>query len=233
MLKLNKGLHFNILTIFAIVFVCVYLYYTISDLKKVAVEVKKHTQDITNIATSLATLNKHIEDLKKKGSASTSESCRVVPKVTVTAATVTASDKGKGVSASPITNSADDVLSYDTKVDDEEEAEEEEDNDSVSTNDVKNLLSSIPDEHDADDENDDNDDVDVEVEEDVLVAVENTLNTEPVTETSSVVSVPKSYKDLSVDELKQQSYDDLKKYCKDNGLSTKGTKDVIIQRIKA
>ena len=64
MLKLNKGLHFNILTIFAIVFVCVYLYYTISDLKKVAVEVKKHSQDITNIATSLATLNKHIEDLK-------------------------------------------------------------------------------------------------------------------------------------------------------------------------
>lgn len=77
MLKVNKGVHFNILTIFAIVFVCVYLYYTISDLKKIAVEVKKHSQDIQNIVASLTTLTKEVGDLKKCAAASRASKVQV------------------------------------------------------------------------------------------------------------------------------------------------------------
>lgn len=179
MLKLNKSIHFNILCIFAIVFVCVYLYYTITDVKKIAVEVKKHGQDITNIITSLATITKELGDLKKKAaSCSVGGVCKVNPVVTAQEIVETAVEEEVVV----------------------------EDNDSVNTDEVKNLLSDIPDDEDIPD-----------VSHDVL----------------EESTTKKDYKSLSVEELKQEKYDDLKDYCKTNGINAKGTKDVLIQRIKA
>lgn len=115
MLKVNKSVHFNILTIFAIVFVCVYLYYAISDLKKIAVEVKKHGQDIANIVASLTTLSKEVGDLKKCASA-----CKA-PKVHVTVSEAPA--------APPPTS--------ETRLSSSDDAS------SVDTDDVKNLLGDI------------------------------------------------------------------------------------------
>ena len=175
MLKLNKSIHFNILCIFAIVFVCVYLYYTITDVKKIAVEVKKHGQDIANIITSLATITKELGDLKKKAAAcSVGGVCQIKPVIT-----------------------AQEVL--------ETVEEEEQDDDSVNTDEVKNLLSDIPDDEGTPD-----------VAQDILEEESSTKN----------------YKSMSVEELKQEKYDDLKEYCKTNGINAKGTKDVLIQRIK-
>ncbi len=177
MLKLNKSIHFNILCIFAIVFVCVYLYYTITDVKKIAVEVKKHGQDITNIITSLATITKELGDLKKKAAVcSTSGVCKIAPVVT-----------------------AQEVVEH----------EVQEDNESVNTDEVKNLLSDIPD-----------DEGNVDDPQDVL---------EEELESTTV----KDYKSMSVEELKLEKYDDIKEYCKTNSINAKGTKDVLIQRIKA
>jgi hypothetical protein len=68
MMKLNKTVHIMILLTFAIVFVVIYLYYTINDLKKLSVETKKNAQDIQSVVTTLNALNKAINDLRIKES---------------------------------------------------------------------------------------------------------------------------------------------------------------------
>jgi hypothetical protein len=182
MLKLNKSIHFNILCIFAIVFVCVYLYYTITDVKKIAVEVKKHGQDIPNIVTSLATITKELGELKKKAAAcSVGGVCQVKP-----------------------------VITAQEVVEQEEPESEPDDDDSVATEDVKHLLSDIPDDEGNDD------------------TAPDVLEEEFLEETSA-----KDYKSMSAEELKHEKYDDLKEYCKNNNINAKGTKDVLIQRIRA
>ena len=236
MLKLDKSIHFNILTIFAIVFVCVYLYYTISDLKKIAVEVKKHSQDITNIITNLATLNKDIADIKKNnggscqvGGAETAASAKkpaaVVPKVTVTAVK-TSADVAAGA-AEAATTTTDNAVYDDQDLLNEIDAV---DADSVNTIEVKKMLSCLP-------GDDDDDDLDESPVTDVLATVEDVPSHElaDALEGSPYLAEENtlSLKDLSVDELKKQTLDTLKTYCKENNLSTRGTKDTLIQLIKA
>ena len=242
MLKLDKSIHFNILTIFAIVFVCVYLYYTISDLKKIAVEVKKHSQDITNIITNLATLNKDIADIKKNNggscqvgasgaeiAASAKKPSAVVPKVTVTAVK-TSADVAAGAAATATTTTDNavyddqDLLNEIDAADAADAADAEAaDADSVNTIEVKKMLSCLP----GDDDDDD-------LDENPVAAVlkhelADALEGSPYLAEESTISL----KDLSVDELKKQTLDTLKTYCKENNLSTRGTKDTLIQLIKA
>lgn len=71
MLKINKTTHIMILSVFAIVFIVVYLYYTINDVKKLSAEVKKNsaditklTQDIQNAMTVITNLNSDILEVK-------------------------------------------------------------------------------------------------------------------------------------------------------------------------
>ena len=243
MLKLDKSIHFNILTIFAIVFVCVYLYYTISDLKKIAVEVKKHSQDITNIITNLATLNKDIADIKKNNggtcqvgaggaesaASAAKKAAAVVPKVTVTAVKTSADAAAASVVAAT-TTTTDNAVYDDQDLLNEIEAADAADADSVNTIEVKKMLSCLP-------GDDDDDDLDESPVADVLATVEDVpsheladaLEGSPYLADESTLSL----KDLSVDELKKQTLDTLKTYCKENNLSTRGTKDVLIQLIKA
>lgn len=238
MLKLDKSIHFNILTIFAIVFVCVYLYYTISDLKKIAVEVKKHSQDITNIITNLATLNKDTADIKKNnggtcqvvagGADSAKKAAAVVPKVTVTAVKTSAAGAATAAAATTTTDNAvyddQDLLNEIDAADAAEAADAEAaDADSVNTIEVKKMLSCLP----GDDDDDD-------LDENPVAAVlkhelADALEGSPYLAEESTLSL----KDLSVDELKKQTLDTLKTYCKENNLSTRGTKDTLIQLIKA
>ena len=203
MLKLNKSVHFNILCIFAIVFVCVYLYYTIIDVKKIAVETKKNAQDVQNLITSIATLTKEVSELKKKaagvcavgggGAGAAVASCKlpvmnVTPKVVVSDA----------VPGEPLAGV---------------------DNESVNTDDVKNLLGDIP---------DDDDEVDGVVE----PVVDGGCDVEDdILESVTIKQEPKDYKLMSEDELKKEKYEDLKDYCRRINLSIKGNKDAIIQRI--
>lgn len=218
MLKLNKSVHFNILCIFAIVFVCVYLYYTIADVKKIAVETKKNSQDVQNLITSISTLTKEVTELKKRcsvvggacavvGGAAAAASCKlpvmnVTPKVVV-------SDAVPGIPAT-VAGAAHDA-------------------DSVNTEDVKNLLGDIPD----DDEDCGDDDDDGLVEQVVGVELgEGGCDVEDdILESVTMKQEPKDYKLMSEEELKKERYEDLKDYCKRINLSFKGTKDAIIQRI--
>jgi len=251
MIKLDKSIHFNILTIFAIVFVCVYLYYTISDLKKIAVEVKKHSQDITNIITNLATLNKDIADIKKNnggscqvGGGDAKKPAAVVPKVTVTAVKPSADAKAEaeaegersaGERSAGERSSAASLKTTDNAVYDDQDllneidAADAADADSVNTIEVKKMLSCLPGDNDDDDLDESPvndvlaDDVPIHELADALVA--------DITDTTG--NVTPSLKYLSVDELKKQTLDTLKNYCKENNLSTRGTKDVLIQLIKS
>jgi hypothetical protein len=224
MLKLNKSVHFNILTIFAIVFVCVYLYYTISDVKKIAIEVKKHSQDIANMITSLTTLSKEMADLKKKPmtpvSSATVGKMNITPQITISPVMPSKTDGGSTDATNVSTEEHVAFNNYETdEVDETEETDEtadEEVESSVGTEDVKNLLNDMPEDDDC---SEDNDDVN-----EVLELSMAPTNVDPVV-------VEKSMKSMTPEQLKSESYDDLKKYCKDNGLSTKGKKDELIQRI--
>lgn len=207
MLKLNKSVHFNILCIFAIVFVCVYLYYTIIDVKKIAVETKKNAQDVQNLITSIATLTKEVSELKKK------------------AAGVCAVGGGGGAGAAvaacklPVMNVTPKVVVSDAVPGEPPAAASAQDNDSVNTDDVKNLLGDIP---------DDDDEVDGVVE----PVVDGGCDVEDdILESVTMKQEPKDYKLMSEDELKKEKYEDLKDYCRRINLSIKGNKDAIIQRI--
>lgn len=60
MFKLNKSTHMLILMTFTIVFVVVYMYYMIRDVKKIYAEVNKHGQDIA----SLQKVSNEIQEIK-------------------------------------------------------------------------------------------------------------------------------------------------------------------------
>jgi len=180
-MKLNKSVHFNLLCVVAIVFVCVYLYYTISDVKKVAIEVHKHSDE-------LAVLAKELAELKKKAAACSGVGGGVCAKPTVDlnklmveavaaavaggeAAPVVVTEEGEGAAAS-IAN----------------------------TEDMKKFL------EDADTAEVPAEEVQVEV---------------------------KNYAAMTLEELKNQKHEDLREYCRANGISAKGTKEVLAARILA
>ena len=202
MLKLaNKSVHFNILTVFAIVFVCVYLYFAISDMKKLAVEVKKNAQDVTSIVTTLGTLTKELSELKKKVTSTTAPnfSGAKVPNVVIT--------------PQPQVAVAEQKVSKDVQPVTEDDACD--DSDSIDTNDVKQLLSDIPDAEDGDDDAHD-DDLQMDAVDDILGKNEETPE-------KPQQDITVTYKSLTLEQLKDK--------CREKGLSIKGNKDTLVQRL--
>jgi hypothetical protein len=72
MLKITKSTHLIILSVLSMIFVMIYLYYMIQDIKKMDTEIKrisgetvKITQDIQNLVTTISTFNKDLASLKK------------------------------------------------------------------------------------------------------------------------------------------------------------------------
>ena len=59
-MKFNKLTHISIITLFAIIFIVVYLYYTISDVKRIHKEVNKLSIDIQKIDASIASMKASI-----------------------------------------------------------------------------------------------------------------------------------------------------------------------------
>lgn len=134
MMKINKSIHFMILLTFAIVFVVFYLYYTINDVKKLSIELKKTSQDVQTIATNLASINKTITELKT--------SCAVSVKQVVTnPVNVVVKDR------------ANTLIDTDPSVENDEEDEEDEDEENdITHNDMKKLLLNEIDDDDDDDD---------------------------------------------------------------------------------
>lgn len=85
MIKINKTTHIMILSVFAIVFIVVYLYYTVNDVKKLSIEVKKNsaditklTQDIQNAMNVLTNLNNDVLEVKGKSIGTSNASVALV-----------------------------------------------------------------------------------------------------------------------------------------------------------
>jgi hypothetical protein len=206
-MKFNKLTHLTIVVVLAITFIVVYLYYTIRDVKKIHVEVQKLTTHITDMNTSIANITSTLIPLLNSSQLPAndpvpSNQCAYVPKVQVQ----------------------------------EQEQELVDDESSVNSQELKTIMETIDDdgkEIETPTEQFINDVANLEDVEDIIE--EQTLQDAPKTLDITKVSealLEVDYKTLSVDDLKKVSYEQLRKYCKTNGINYKGTKDVLIYRIK-
>ena len=66
-MKINGSTHMTILISFAIVFVGLYLYYTISDVRKMAVDFKRLSVEVSTLTTNVTTLVKDVSTLQQSG----------------------------------------------------------------------------------------------------------------------------------------------------------------------
>ena len=64
-MKINTSTHLTILFTFAIIFVVIYLYYTIMDVRKISLDIKKLSQDITKLNNELTEIKKTSVDVNK------------------------------------------------------------------------------------------------------------------------------------------------------------------------
>lgn len=190
-MKLNKSVHFNLLCVVAIVFVCVYLYYTISDVKKIAGEVRKHTDEITVLA-------KELGELKKKAATCTVGGACAKPTVDLNKLMVEAVAAASGAV----------------------EVEESIGN----TEDMKKFLADAAEASEA---------AALDAESANEAAAEGVTDVTVVEAEGEAEGAQKNFAQMSSDELKKQKYEDLREYCRSNGMNAKGTKDVLVARILA
>jgi hypothetical protein len=213
-MKFNKLTHLTIVVVLAIVFIVVYLYYTIRDVKKIHNEVQKLTANITDMNTSITNITSTLIPLL---SSSQNQTQRLNQRDVVL-------EGGEQCAYVPTT---DNVVDDESSVNSQElktimETIEDEEKEVVTEtqqyiNDVANL--------------DDIKDVEEMInEEQTLKDAPKTLDITKVMEVTETTSTDFSV--LSVDELKKVSYEQLRKYCKNNDINYKGTKDVLIYRIK-
>lgn len=211
-MKFNKFTHLTIVLVLAIVFIVVYLYYTIRDVKKIHNEVQKLTTNITDMNTSIANITSTLIPLLNNSHSQTinqrdvvlegGNQCVYVPKMDNVV------DDGSSVNSQELKTIMETI---------ENEGKEAVTETQQYVNDVANL--------------DDIKDVEeLNNEEQTLQDAARTLDVTELTEVSETTN--EDFGVLSVDELKKVSYEQLRKYCKNNGINYKGTKDVLIYRIK-
>lgn len=209
-MKFNKLTHLTVVVVLAITFIVVYLYYTIRDVKKIHSEVQKLTTHITDMNNSIANITSTIIPLLKSSQVQGNEllgevnQCVYIPKLQEPEPVNVEDDESS-------VNSQELKTIMETIDDDGKELETAEMPTEQFINDVANLA-----------------DIEDIVEEKTLEDAPKTLDITKVTEPVQEVD----FKSLSVDDLKKMSYEQLRKYCKTNGINYKGTKDVLIYRIK-
>lgn len=208
--------HLSIFVVLSIVFIVVYLYYTISDVKKVHAEVKKITQDVEALSKSINNITTSI-----------------MPLLTVPAPSQPQYSPAEFVSAvvQPTVSVVENVSikQQEVTVDDVSTADSEE---------IQNLMETIDDEEKTQEEG---------TSEEVVVTKE---EPEPVAETPANIDISKldvndtqtvepsvnatvDLRTLSVEDLKTKvSYEDMRRFLKSMNMNVKGTKEVLIQRIK-
>lgn len=214
-MKFAKLNHMSIITLFAIAFIVVYLYYTISDVKKIHSEVKKMGQDIDKLNQSITNITTSI-----------------LPMLTFpTTPTTTSVSQSQGVAQEPRqTLNLQQTNNYTQQYNDDDE-------DSVCSQELTKIMETIEDDEgnvNIDDKNvldlksqkdeieNDNENVAMfDIEASPLVVEEPSLSQQNVN-----ISL------LSVEDMKKVSYNEIRKYCKLNNIDDKGTKEVLIYRIK-
>jgi hypothetical protein len=64
-MKINSSTHITILVTFALIFVVIYLYYTITDVRKLSLELKKVSVDVQTLSNSFTKLNGELLEVQK------------------------------------------------------------------------------------------------------------------------------------------------------------------------
>lgn len=204
-MKFTKMTHLSIIVVLAIMFIVVYLYYTISDVKKIHNEVSKLSQDIEKMNHSIASITSTIMPLLTGPAPVAYPSA--AGQCEMPASAVCVRDP---VKASVVPQQQMDTVS------------------SVDSQELNTIMETIDDEH----------------EEDATVSSQplDITNLPPSAEsdTNASLDATVSMSDdviadlaaLPLEDLKKASYEDIRKYCKANNISYKGSKDVLIYRIK-
>jgi hypothetical protein len=215
MMKFAKLNHMSIITLFAIAFIVVYLYYTISDVKKIHSEVRRMGQDIDKLNQSITNITTTILPMLTFPSASPLN----IPEVKQTSNVHT-----KEHTLPPSKKNI-------VEVDNEDVA-------SVGSHELTKIMETIDvdDDIDVDIGADINEDTKYNIDtSDAIVPIEdvqeNTTNQEGV-EPSVVGDEVIDIGALSAEDLKKVPYNSIRKYCKLNNIDDKGSKEVLIYRIK-
>lgn len=205
-MKFSKLNHLSILTLFAIGFIVVYLYYTISDVKKIHNEVKRMSQDIDK-------LNQGISNITTS----------IIPMLSLSCPTETPQASHKQVVSSSINNNISSTSPIEV-VDDEASVGSQELTKIMETIDDEDMELDITQKYDIDG-------ID-EKEQEPVVLTEDTI---PNINIPSLVVQPSTTVDiasLTAEELKKVPYNDIKKHCKKHNIDDKGSKEILIYRIK-
>ena len=116
MFKFNKGTHLTILATFAIVFIVIYLYFTITDLRKLQGEVTRLRTKVSALEESAAT-SSQVDSCPVQKPPTLVETVPTAPIVTAAATTTTSPEDNESVLTEDIKKLLDDA-------DDEQENEE-------------------------------------------------------------------------------------------------------------
>lgn len=233
MFKLDKNVHLLILLCFALIFVVIYLYYTILDVRKLQKELVKSNDELNALKGSLSkydAMTKEVEALKGKLG---------VPVISLSK-DVSPGTKEHSANPIPIVQ----VAAVQVPTPQAQNAGASKDDDSVTTDEIRDTLDCTDDEDedvgmtvppppspsvDVDviekrvqdiDGNDDDDDDDID-EEGIIETI--------LAATDKVESEQRGT--ITISDIQQMKYDDLREFCKKNNINTKGTKDILIKRI--
>lgn len=208
MFKIDKNTHMLILFTFALIFVVVYLYYTIIDVRKMQKEIKRLNDEIVALRKSPSPPQPIVshpqvttEQVPVKATKSKSESIQV-PIVEITQTDSQVEKKNMSELLDTVLDDADSVVTDEIRdtlncTDDEEEvvANPEVTSLNATSQEVQDILKEIP--------------------EDVNDIIDDIEKREKV----------------DINELVNMKYDDLKDLCKKHNLTQKGTKEVLIKRL--
>lgn len=201
MIKIDKNTHMFILLTFSIVFVSVYLYYTIID-------VRKMQQDIKNSEVQSKSLSQQIEQLK--AILGTQQSGNVVtPSVTVPTVQVQVSRQHVHVPEKQVVEV--------------NEIVDELDDESVTTEDIRNTL------HCESDDDSEVDDVAQDCVVQQEVSQNDTEQDDDVEITFA--SEQDAQQSITPEEIKSLKYEELRDLCRTYNISQKGNKDVLIKKL--
>lgn len=208
MIKIDKNTHLMILFTFALVFVSVYLYYVIVDVRKIQVDIKKLTEEAESRKVTVAKDMEALSNVVRQMSSISPSQQYVAPTPSTVIEPVCTMPEVKEIHPSQV------------KKEREADAgkpqiqQNIEDDNSVSTEDIRQTL---------DCESDGVDEIDE--------ILQNTNESHEVVEEQVELVEGKHVYDKQ-DELHSMKYEELRDLCKSYGLSTKGTKEAIIKRLQ-
>ena len=212
-MKFAKLNHMSIITLFAIAFIVVYLYYTISDVKKIHSEVKRMSQDIDKLNQSITNITTTILPMLTFPSATPQQN---IPEVKRHVNVQTQEHPSKNI---------------EVKV-------ENEDVISVGSHELTKIMETIDVDNesnvDIDSAIDDNTKYNIDTSDEIVHVddVNQNITNQGMDTNVSNDAIDIDIGSLSAEDLKKVPYNNIRKYCKINNIDDKGSKEILIYRIK-